>query len=104
MICIVKISSNKLLFSIRDLDSKDVIGLKELHSKQYIQTYPILIESPGSYICHVKCTTVLLPSGPVAISGAELNVDTSVCPLGPKNSRILEANIKKSFKSKSKKK
>lgn len=96
-------------FSLRSFEDERAakMGVRECVSHELVQPYQVLYERPGSYICHVKFTVLLLPGGTSKITGLEVTPGQFVSEgktLHEDTVAILATEIKKkSKKSKGKK-
>lgn len=60
-------------FTLRALDEKKArFGIVELLNHELVIPYPVLIESEGEFIAHIKFTCLILPHGTVRITGDKL--------------------------------
>ncbi len=48
--------------------------MRECVGHELVQPFQVLYERPGSVVCHVKFTVLLLPSGTVKVTGLDLPV------------------------------
>eukprot|EP01038_Epipyxis_sp_PR26KG_P007036 gene7036-9608_t len=60
-----------LPFSLRSLpDEKSAkLGIRECVTHELLTPFPVLNERKGDFVAHVKVTVLIMPSGPVAITG-----------------------------------
>eukprot|EP00163_Fabomonas_tropica_P019889 TRINITY_DN348_c1_g1_i3.p2 TRINITY_DN348_c1_g1~~TRINITY_DN348_c1_g1_i3.p2 ORF type:complete len:273 (-),score=112.80 TRINITY_DN348_c1_g1_i3:252-1070(-) len=60
-------------FSLRHLDEKkSKFGLTEMAKHNLVASYPVMYESAGNIIAHIKYTVLIMPSGVQKITGAAL--------------------------------
>jgi len=63
-------------FTIRNLDEKKVrFGIVECANHDLVKGYPVMTDTNGEFVAHIKFTVLLMPSGTMRITGAEM--DTS---------------------------
>jgi len=63
-------------FTLRSLDEKKArFGIVELQNHNLVDAYPVLYETEGEYIAHIKFTCMQLPNGPTRATGAGYSVD-----------------------------
>lgn len=83
------------------------LGVKECVSHELVAPYQVLYERPGSFICHVKFTILLMPGGNTKITGIELPTGQFVSEgktLHADTQAVLATEMKKKKKRSNKKK
>ena len=83
------------------------LGVKECVSHELVAPYQVLYERPGSFICHVKFTILLMPGGNTKITGIELPTGQFVSEgktLHADTAAVLATEMKKKKKRSNKKK
>ncbi len=71
-VCVCVIDVLSVLCSASEDERTAKLGVKECVSHELVAPYQVLYERPGSFICHVKFTILLMPGGNTKITGIEL--------------------------------
>lgn len=64
-------------FSVRafgDEAAKVNMGIKECVSHNMVNSYPVLGETPGEHVAHLKFTALLMPNGALKVTGVPLDL------------------------------
>mmetsp|Transcript_55596 Transcript_55596/g.146685 ORF Transcript_55596/g.146685 Transcript_55596/m.146685 type:complete len:374 (-) Transcript_55596:327-1448(-) len=95
-------SHPKMPFSLREIDDSRVrLGITECVRHELLQPHPVLYERDGEFVAQIKFCVLLMPSGPIKITGWE-------GPEGVKSDKTVEdeeivALLKQPIKPKKKK-
>ncbi|XP_077294363.1 proliferation-associated protein 2G4 [Arctopsyche grandis] len=73
----VKHKHGAMPFNLRSFENevKARMGIVECINHKVIEPFPVLYEKPGELVAHFKFTVLLLPSGPLRITGLPVDVD-----------------------------
>jgi len=92
-------------FNLRSLDdlARAKMGVVECVNHEILEPFQVLFEREGEYVAQFKFTVLLMPNGPLKITGADFDVDQCTTDKKIENDEILSL-LKTSTKRKAAKK
>ena len=93
----------KMPFSLRDIDDpRTRLGITECMRRELLQPHPVLYEKEGEIVAQMKFCVLLMPKGPLKITGVEIPEGSIKSDKAIEDEAVLEV-LKQPIKQKKKK-
>lgn len=90
-------------FSLRDIDdARTRLGIIECTRRELLQPHPVLFEKDGEIVAQLKFCVLLMPSGPLKITGLDIPDDAFKSEKSVEDEGVIEV-LKQPVKPKKKK-